>query len=80
MLEIRRLTSGIAYTVLPLEDKERELRAAGVPKGNEGPFIAFDCQIQEQPIQPVGDPITKGISSPIIRRKGAQQLTSACDR
>lgn len=80
MLEIRRLSSGIAYSVLPLEDKERELRAAGVPKGNEGPFIAFDFQIYEQPIAPIGDPITQVRISPVIRRKGPQQLAASCDR
>ena len=49
IVEVRRLTSGVAYTVKPRENKEEELRKAGVPKGDwQSYFTAFDWQIKTQ--------------------------------
>lgn len=46
IVEIRRMTSGVAYTVKPKEDKEDEFRRAGVPKGDWAAyFTAFDWQV-----------------------------------
>lgn len=47
IVEVRRLSSGAAYTVKPKEDKEAEFRRAGVPKGDWAAyFTAFDWQVR----------------------------------
>jgi hypothetical protein len=68
IVEVRRLSSGVAYTVKPRENKEEELRKAGVPKGDwQSYFTAFDWQIKsEQPTLPVQK--TKQPQSQVIRR------------
>jgi len=46
IVEVRRMSSGAAYTVKPKEDKEDEFRRAGVPKGDWAAyFTAFDWQM-----------------------------------
>lgn len=75
--QVRRLKSGVAYDVTPIEDKSQELKRAGVPvKDPREKFVAFDCQIKETPkaasnvITPVGEPLTR-VSSAIVRRKAS---------
>ena len=60
IVEVRRMGSCAAYTVKPKEDREAELRRAGVPKGDwTSTFTAFDWQVKavqptvniEQPAQ-----------------------------
>ena len=47
IVEVRRMSSGAAYTVKPKEDKEAEFRKAGVPKGDWAAyFTAFDWQVR----------------------------------
>lgn len=47
IVEVRRLSSGAAYTVKPKEDKEAEFNKAGVPKGDWAAyFTAFDWQVR----------------------------------
>ena len=47
IVEVRRLGSCAAYTVKPKEDREAELRRAGVPKGDwTSSFTAFDWQVK----------------------------------
>lgn len=47
IVEVRRLGSCAAYTVKPKEDREAELRRAGVPKGDwTSAFTAFDWQVK----------------------------------
>lgn len=47
IVEVRRLGSCAAYTVKPKEDREAELRRAGVPKGDwTSTFTAFDWQVK----------------------------------
>ena len=49
IIEVRRMASCAAYTVKPREDREEELRKAGVPKGDwQSPFTAFDWQVRAQ--------------------------------
>ena len=47
IVEVRRMSSGAAYTVKPKEDKEAEFRKACVPKGDWAAyFTAFDWQVR----------------------------------
>ena len=68
IVEVRRLSSGFAYTVKPRENKEEELRKAGVPKGDwQSYFTAFDWQIKsEQPMLPAAK--TEAQQTRVIRR------------
>ncbi len=77
IIAIRRLKSGIAYDVVPLEDKSAELKRSGVPqdRGSEQ-FVAFDFQISEQPSEPVGEPITRSSPTTIRRKQAAVECTS----
>jgi hypothetical protein len=77
IIAIRRLKSGIAYDVVPLEDKSTELKRSGVPqdRGSEQ-FVAFDFQIIEQPAVPVGEPITRSSPTTIRRKQAAVECTS----
>jgi len=54
IVEVRRLGSFAAYTVKPKEDREAELRRAGVPKGDwTSSFTAFDWQVKA--VQPAAN-------------------------
>jgi hypothetical protein len=54
IVEVRRLGSCAAYTVKPKEDREAELRRAGVPKGDwTSSFTAFDWQVKA--VQPASN-------------------------
>lgn len=73
--QVRRLKSGVAYDVTPIEDKTQELKRAGVPvKDPKEKFVAFDFQVKEEPkvvsklSQPVGEPLTR-VSPVVVRRK-----------
>lgn len=47
IVEVRRLGSCAAYTVKPKENKEDEMRKAGVPRGDwSSTFTAFDWQVR----------------------------------
>ncbi len=47
IVEVRRLASCASYTVKPKENREEDLRRAGVPSGDwTSPFTAFDWQVR----------------------------------
>ena len=55
IVEVRRLGSCASYTVKPKENKEEELRKAGVPRGDwTSSFTAFDWQVRA--VQPEAKP------------------------
>ncbi len=77
IIAIRRLKSGIAYDVVPLEDKSTELKRSGVPQDKgSAQFVAFDFQISEKPAEPVGEPITRSSPTTIRRKQAAVECTS----
>ena len=68
IVEVRRLGSCAAYTVKPKENKEDEMRKAGVPRGDwASPFTAFDWQVRA--VQPELKPERAGASSSKVIRK-----------
>lgn len=73
IVEVRRLGSCAAYTVKPKENKEDEMRKAGVPRGDwSSTFTAFDWQVRavqpdlkaEKEDVPRGAPRAKVIRKP----------------
>ena len=79
IIEVRRMASCAAYTVKPRENREEELRRAGVPKGEwQTPFTAFDWQVRgQQPDLSVAKP--DALQVRVVRRaprKGAGYVST----
>jgi hypothetical protein len=72
IVEVRRLSSCAAYTVKPREDREAELKKAGVPKGDWTSFFtAFDWQVKTVPVEK-DVPASAGTSRRIVRKPATQ--------
>lgn len=77
IVEVRRLGSCASYTVKPKENKEEDLRKAGVPRGDwSSSFTAFDWQVRA--VQPEVKPYkSDALHTKVIRKtRNAERYVS----